>query len=377
MNRGLCLSNLVVTGQAGLIVTRMDLRIEPGQTVALVGESGSGKTTVGRAAIGLLPIKEGKIEIVGTDISHATQKDLFAIRRHTGIVFQDPASSLNPRLPIGESIGEPIFLAGLAKGESLNTMIEDLLDGTKTGPIASEVNDIVGGFERWGGLRSRTNVGSNARTKAGVAGRIISSERSRKALEKLGIDEDRAEAVQLLGEMAAAFSISGPAGMGSVLARRAGRDVADFGLAEAVERGWMSQATADKVAKRMLDRVAPEGLPEDIKDIIEKGKDAVTSDESKARAAELLDTIRETVRSGGMQRLVDSAKQKTRVLTDIAKERGRELAADKLREARDRAREMAQERASELADEAMGALRERGKEAAGRLVGRFARRGGK
>jgi DNA polymerase III epsilon subunit-like protein len=252
-------------------------------------------------------------------------------------------------------------------------MIEDLLDGTKTGPIASEVNDIVGGFERWGGLRSRTNVGSNARTKAGVAGRIISSERSRKALEKLGIDEDRAEAVQLLGEMAAAFSISGPAGMGSVLARRAGRDVADFGLAEAVERGWMSQATADKVAKRMLDRVAPEGLPEDIKDIIEKGKDAVTSDESKARAAELLDTIRETVRSGGMQRLVDSAKQKTRVLTDIAKERGRELAAEKMREAR----EIARDKASELADDAMDALKERGKEAAGRLIGRFARRGGR
>lgn len=109
-------------------VKEFNLQIFPGEIVGLVGESGSGKTTVGRAAIGLLPIKEGKIEIVGTDISHATQKDLFAIRRHTGIVFQDPASSLNPRLPIGESIGEPIFLAGLAKGESLNTMIEDLLD---------------------------------------------------------------------------------------------------------------------------------------------------------------------------------------------------------------------------------------------------------
>jgi hypothetical protein len=252
-------------------------------------------------------------------------------------------------------------------------MIQDLLDGTKTGPIASEVNDVVGGFERWGGLRSRSNVGSNARSKAGVAGRIISSERSRKALEKIGIDEDRAEAVQLLGEMAAAFSISGPAGMGTVLARRAGRDVADFGLAEAVERGWMSQATADKIAKRMLDRVAPEGLPDDIKDIIEKGKDAVTSDESKAKAAELLDTIRETVRSGGMQRLADSAKQRTRVLTDIAKERGRELAAEKMREAR----EIARDKASELADDAMDALKERGKEAAGRLVGRFARRGGR
>ena len=92
---------------------------------------------------------------------------------------------------------------------------------------------------------------------------------------------------------------------------------------------------------------------------------------------ELLDTIRETVRSGGMQRLVDSAKQKTRVLTDIAKERGRELAADKLREVRDSARDMARDKASELADEAMDALKQRGKEAAGRLVGRFARRGGR
>ena len=83
---------------------------------------------MGRASIGLLPIKEGKIEVVGNDISRATQKDLFSIRRHTGIVFQDPASSLNPRLPIGESIGEPIFLAGLAKGSDLAHKVEDLLD---------------------------------------------------------------------------------------------------------------------------------------------------------------------------------------------------------------------------------------------------------
>ncbi|NBR93979.1 MAG: ABC transporter ATP-binding protein [Actinobacteria bacterium] len=98
------------------------------QIVGLVGESGSGKTTVGRAAIGLLPIKSGKLEIVGRDISNASQKDLFTLRRHTGIVFQDPASSLNPRLPIGESIGEPIFLAKLAKGDELNKRVEDLLE---------------------------------------------------------------------------------------------------------------------------------------------------------------------------------------------------------------------------------------------------------
>lgn len=109
-------------------VKNFNLEIFPGEIVGLVGESGSGKTTVGRAAIGLLPIKEGKLEIVGKDISHATQKELFSIRRHTGIVFQDPASSLNPRLPIGESIGEPIFLAKIARGDELNKKVEDLLD---------------------------------------------------------------------------------------------------------------------------------------------------------------------------------------------------------------------------------------------------------
>lgn len=109
-------------------VKDFSLEIFPGEIVGLVGESGSGKTTVGRAAIGLLPIKSGTLEIVGKDISKASQKELFPIRRHTGIVFQDPASSLNPRLPIGESIGEPILLAGLAKGDSLNKRVEDLLE---------------------------------------------------------------------------------------------------------------------------------------------------------------------------------------------------------------------------------------------------------
>ena len=106
----------------------ISLEIFPGEILGLVGESGSGKTTIGRAAIGLLPIKSGIIEVAGTDISKATLKDLQAVRRHTGIVFQDPASSLNPRLPIGESIGEPLFLAKIAKGDELNRMVEDLLD---------------------------------------------------------------------------------------------------------------------------------------------------------------------------------------------------------------------------------------------------------
>jgi len=113
---------------AFVAVKNFNLEIYPGEIVGLVGESGSGKTTVGRASIGLLPIREGSIEIVGKDISHASQKELSGIRRHTGIVFQDPASSLNPRLPIGESIGEPLLLAGIAKGAELAHMVEELLD---------------------------------------------------------------------------------------------------------------------------------------------------------------------------------------------------------------------------------------------------------
>jgi peptide/nickel transport system ATP-binding protein len=109
-------------------VKNFNLEIYPGEIVGLVGESGSGKTTVGRASIGLLPVKEGSIQVVDKEIAGADQKQLSAIRRHTGIVFQDPASSLNPRLPIGESIGEPLLLAGVAKGPDLARMVEELLD---------------------------------------------------------------------------------------------------------------------------------------------------------------------------------------------------------------------------------------------------------
>jgi len=112
-------------------VTKFDIEIYPGEILGLVGESGSGKTTVGRAAIGLLPIVEGKISLLGKDISQPSSKELREIRRHTGIVFQDPASSLNPRLPIGESIGEPLLLSGDAKGAELDRRVEDLLDSVE------------------------------------------------------------------------------------------------------------------------------------------------------------------------------------------------------------------------------------------------------
>jgi len=112
-------------------VTDFSLEIYPGEIVGLVGESGSGKTTVGRAAIGLLPIVEGTISVAGKSISKPTAQELREIRTHTGIVFQDPGSSLNPRLPIGESIGEPLLLSGDAKGAELDRRVEELLDSVE------------------------------------------------------------------------------------------------------------------------------------------------------------------------------------------------------------------------------------------------------
>jgi len=107
-----------------------NLVIYPGQVVGLVGESGSGKTTIGRAAVGLLPVAAGTMKVVGRDISDAKKngRQLHEMRRLVGMVFQDPSSSLNPMLPIGESIGEPMYLAGVAKGVELQKRIEVLLD---------------------------------------------------------------------------------------------------------------------------------------------------------------------------------------------------------------------------------------------------------
>ncbi|MBI5161354.1 MAG: ABC transporter ATP-binding protein [Micrococcales bacterium] len=109
-------------------VDGVSLEIHPGEVVGLVGESGSGKTTIGRAAVGLLPIAEGSLTVNGEDLATMSGKRLREVRRSIGIVFQDPGSSLNPRFPIGQSIGEPLLLSNTAKGDALNARVEELLD---------------------------------------------------------------------------------------------------------------------------------------------------------------------------------------------------------------------------------------------------------
>jgi peptide/nickel transport system ATP-binding protein len=109
----------------------ISLEIFAGEIVGLVGESGSGKTTLGRASVGLLPVAEGTLTVVGYDISNANLKDLRPLRQKTGIVFQDPGSSLNPRMPIGQSIGEPLLLSGGAKGKALDLRVQELLSSVE------------------------------------------------------------------------------------------------------------------------------------------------------------------------------------------------------------------------------------------------------
>ena len=99
-----------------------------GEVVGLVGESGSGKTTIGRAIVGLLPFVEGEADVLGTNMVGISKDGLRKVRRDVSFVFQDPGSSLNPRLPIGESIGEPLLLQKVARGAELSKRVEALLD---------------------------------------------------------------------------------------------------------------------------------------------------------------------------------------------------------------------------------------------------------
>src|SRR6476469_1766101 len=112
-------------------VEGVSFSIPPGEILGLVGESGSGKSTIGRAVASLLPVTGGSIKIAGKDIKGLTQKQLMPMRRKVAIVFQDPASSLNPRMSIGESIGEPLFLHEKLRKAELAGRVEKLLDSVR------------------------------------------------------------------------------------------------------------------------------------------------------------------------------------------------------------------------------------------------------
>ncbi|MEU1259311.1 ABC transporter ATP-binding protein [Streptomyces chartreusis] len=89
-------------------VDDVSFKVGAGESLGLVGESGSGKTTIGRAIMGLVPVTGGSIDVAGVDVTQLTRSHEQTLRRTAAIIFQDPASSLNPRATIGESIGAPL-----------------------------------------------------------------------------------------------------------------------------------------------------------------------------------------------------------------------------------------------------------------------------
>lgn len=113
---------------AFLAAKDINLEIRPGEVLGLVGESGSGKTTVGRAAVGLLPVKSGSLIVAGKDISKTKKSELQALRSKLGIVFQDPGSSLNPRWSIAQSIAEPLDLSKAFSKDQISRRIDELLN---------------------------------------------------------------------------------------------------------------------------------------------------------------------------------------------------------------------------------------------------------
>lgn len=105
----------------------VDIEIAPGETLGLVGESGSGKTTLGRAILGLAPVTAGSVVFDGEDISHATRTRRKELSRDIQAVFQDPYTSLNPSMPIGETLAEPLQVQGVSSADA-NRRIRELLD---------------------------------------------------------------------------------------------------------------------------------------------------------------------------------------------------------------------------------------------------------
>jgi len=119
----------LVTRKIGDIkaVDRISFDIQAGETLGLVGESGCGKTTTGRVILKLTEPSGGQIVYNGQDITSLDKKAMAPLRREMQIIFQDPYASLNPRLTVGEAIGEPLVAHGMASRAEAKERVIDLL----------------------------------------------------------------------------------------------------------------------------------------------------------------------------------------------------------------------------------------------------------
>lgn len=108
-------------------VNDVTFNIKCGETLGVVGESGCGKSTMGRTILRLYDATAGEVLFEGKDVHKASAKELKKLRRDMQMIFQDPYASLNPRMTVGDIIGEAIDLHGLASGEKRKERIQELL----------------------------------------------------------------------------------------------------------------------------------------------------------------------------------------------------------------------------------------------------------
>jgi oligopeptide transport system ATP-binding protein len=129
-------SGIIIDREIGRVraVDGVSLEIKQGETLGLVGESGSGKSTLCRAILQLLTPTSGSVRFEGQEVVGLKGRAMRPLRREMQMIFQDPYASLNPRQRVGEIIGAPMKLHGLASGEGLKRNVQGLLERVGLGP---------------------------------------------------------------------------------------------------------------------------------------------------------------------------------------------------------------------------------------------------
>ncbi|WNB85021.1 ABC transporter ATP-binding protein [Cellulomonas sp. ATA003] len=135
-------------------VDDVTFHVGAGEIVGLVGESGSGKSTIARCAMALIPAAGGHVSVFGQDLGRLRRRALKDARKRIGVVFQDPAASLDPRMPIGESIAQPLEVHRVGDGESRRRRVRELLDAVELPQNAANRYP----HEMSGGQRQRVSI---------------------------------------------------------------------------------------------------------------------------------------------------------------------------------------------------------------------------